>query len=229
MTEIWLAFLTGLAGSPHCIGMCGGIVTALALNVQGEKPRCRLLFQLGYNLGRISTYTLLGVVAGFLGASLDAFALKSLSAWVFVAANGFVMMVGLASVLGSARYNLFTLESSGGRLLASPLRWALAGSSSTRSIPLGLVLGFLPCGLIYAPLIAAAGSGSPVRGGAVMAALGLGTLPVMVGFGSVAAIISDQLKGWHFRLTGLLVALLGFAGLWRTLGKLGVLPPFPLW
>lgn len=228
MTEVWLAFLAGLAGSPHCLGMCGGIVTALALNCRQEGNRGRLLFQLGYNLGRMGTYALLGVVAGFIGASLDVLLLKSLSAWFFVAANGFVMLVGLASLLGS-RYNLFTLESSGGRLLAGPLRWALAGSSSARSIPLGLILGFLPCGLVYAPLIAAASSGSPLRGGAVMAALGLGTLPVMLGFGSLATLCSVQLKGAVFRVAGLLVALIGFAGLWRVLGRLGYVPPFPLW
>lgn len=228
MTEVWLAFLAGLAGSPHCLGMCGGIVTALALNCRQEGGRGRLLFQLGYNLGRMGTYALLGVAAGFIGASLDVFLLKTLSAWVFAVANGFVMLVGLASVLGT-HLNLFTLESSGGRFLAGPLRWAMAGSSPARSIPLGLILGFLPCGLIYAPLIAAATSGSPLRGGAVMAALGLGTLPVMLGFGSLATLFSVQLKGAVFRVAGLLVALIGFAGLWRVLGKLGHVPPFPLW
>lgn len=228
MTEIWLAFLAGLAGSPHCIGMCGGIVTAFALNSRQEGRRGRLLFQIGYNLGRIGTYTLLGVTAGYVGASLDIFLLKSLSAWVFAAANGFVVIIGLASFLGFP-INLFTLENSRGRFLARPLRWALSGSSPARSIPVGFILGFLPCGLVYAPLIAAAGSGSPLRGGAVMASLGLGTLPVMIGFGSAAALFSVRLKGVVFRLAGLLVALIGFAGLWRVLARFGIVVPFILW
>jgi uncharacterized protein len=229
MTEIWLAFLAGVAGSVHCLGMCGGIVAALAMSDRTAAPVNRLLFQLLYNLGRIATYTLLGVTAGIIGSSLDILTIKEVSLWVMAAANLLVTLVGLAACLGSARLGLFALEGSGGRLLARPLRWVLSGNSPVRALLLGLVLGFLPCGLVYAPLVAAAGCGNPLRGGAILAAMGLGTLPLLLIFGSASVTITDGLRDGLFRIAGLLVALIGTAGLWRVLAKMGLAPGFPFW
>src|SRR6266540_5998044 len=100
MTEIWLAFVAGLVGSPHCLGMCGGIVAALSMTGRLGPPRARLLSQLFYNLGRVSTYTLLGMGAGMIGSSLDLLAVRSVAVWFFLAANILVIVIGLASALG---------------------------------------------------------------------------------------------------------------------------------
>lgn len=229
MTEVWLAFIAGLAGSTHCLGMCGSIVAAIGMTRPAATPASRQLFQLFYNLGRITTYTMLGVAAGFIGASIDLLAMNALAFWVFAAANLFVIAIGVASALSFSAFNLFSLESGGGWLPGRTLRWALAEPSPARAFPLGMMLGFLPCGLVYAPLIAAAGSGSPLKGGAMMAALGLGTLPLLFLFGSLSATVSGRLRGLFFRLAGFLLALLGSAGLWRLLGKGGYLPRFPFW
>jgi len=229
MTEVWLAFLAGLAGSPHCLGMCGSIVAAIGMTRPAATPVSRQLFQLFYNLGRISTYAMLGVAAGFIGASIDLFAMSALAFWVFAAANLFVIVIGVASALRFSAFNLFSLETGGGWLPGRALRWALAEPSPARAFPLGMMLGSLPCGLVYAPLIAAAGSGSPFKGGAMMAALGLGTLPLLFLFGSLSAAVSGRLRGLFFRLAGFILALLGSAGLWRLLGKGGYLPRFPFW
>ena len=218
MIEVWLAFLTGLAGSPHCIGMCGGIVAALSLGGRGGAGR--QLFQLLYNLGRVTTYTLLGIMAGAAGASLDLLSVREASFYLYLAANVLVVLIGVASAAGFSRLNLFSLETSGGTFLAAPLRWALSSASPWRGYPLGVVLGFLPCGLVYAPLAAAAGTGNPVRGGAIMAALGLGTLPLLFLFGSVSSVLSGRMKEGLFRLTGVLLALMGTAGLWRIWAKM---------
>jgi sulfite exporter TauE/SafE len=230
MTEIWLAFLTGVAGSFHCLGMCGGIIAAIAMTNRHVASLNGQLFQVFYNLGRIMTYAALGVAAGLIGSSLDLIAMKEVSLWFFAAANLFVMLIGVASLFGLPGGNLFSLEGSGGRFFATPLRWAITGnSSSLRAFPLGLFLGFLPCGLVYAPLIAAAACGSALKGGAIMAAMGFGTMPLLLFFGSVSTAISGRVRSSLFRMAGFFMALLGGAGLWRVLGKMGMAGPFPFW
>jgi sulfite exporter TauE/SafE len=229
MTEVWLSFLAGLAGSPHCLGMCGGIVAAIALHARDTGPGTRRLILLTYNLGRIFTYALLGAIAGFLGASLDVLSMKMAANWVFVAANLFVLLVGMASLAQVSSFSLFSLESAGGRFFSGILRWAVSDTGFFRTFILGMTLGFLPCGLVYAPLIAAAASGRPGTGAAMMAALGLGTLPMLFFFGTASAALSNRLRGNLSRLVGLFVALIGFTGLWRVLGKMGYVAPFPLW
>ena len=229
MMEIWLAFSAGLVGSVHCLGMCGGIVAALSMTRPDGGMRSRFLSQAFYNLGRVSTYTILGIAAGLIGSSLDLLAVKSVAFWFSCAANLFVIIVGLSSLFRWSRFNLTSLERAPARFLARPFRAAASGSSCLSAFPLGICLGFLPCGLVYGPLVAAAGTGSPWLGGGVMAALGLGTVPALLLFGSVSAAVSGVVRDRLFRLLGLLIALMGTAGLWRVLGKMGYLSPFPFY
>lgn len=228
MTEVWLAFIAGLVGSPHCVGMCGGIVAALSMTNRLGPPRSRLYTQALYNLGRVTTYTILGVAAGMIGSSLDLLAVRSVASWFYCAANVFVILIGLASALGVKWFNFYSMESAAGHFLARPLRRAISGSSPLSGFPLGLLLGFLPCGLVYAPLMVAAGSGSPLLGGAIMAALGIGTMPLLFILGSASTAISGVMRDRMFRAVGLIVAFMGMAGLWRVLAKMGYLPRFPL-
>lgn len=213
--EIWLAFLAGLAGGFHCIGMCGGIVAALSMSGSSGSWRPRLFTQVSYNLGRITTYTLLGMAAALLGSSLDVMAIRSFSSWFFAAANLFVMAVGLSSLFHLNALSLSTLEARGVSLLARPLGRLIAVGSPSSAFPLGVILGFLPCGLVYAPLVVASGTGSPLVGGAMMAALGAGTLPVLLLFGTASGALSASLRDRMFRIAGLAVFLMGAAGLWR--------------
>ena len=111
-------------------------------------------------------------------------------------------------------------EGTGARFLSAPLKRLLAANSPLASLPLGVVLGFLPCGLVYAPLLAAAGTGSPVIGAATMAAMGLGTVPVLLAFGTASSAVSGALKNAMLRAAGVAIALMGVAGLWRVLGKM---------
>lgn len=219
MLAVWFAFLAGMAGSFHCIGMCGGIVAALSMKDSGCTFASRVLSQFCYNLGRVLTYTLLGAVAGLIGSSFDLIALKAVSYWFLIGANLFVILVGLSSALGLGTLNLSTLDGRGARFFAAPLRRALSADSPLASFPLGLMLGLIPCGLVYAPLIAAAGSGSLTTGAATMAALGLGTVPVMLMFGTASSAVSGRLRSTMVRLAGIAVALMGLAGLWRALGR----------
>lgn len=219
MLQIWLAFIAGLAGSFHCIGMCGGIVAALAVS-RGHQPLlARLSSQLCYNLGRITTYTLLGGLAGWLGASLDLVSFKPVASWLQIGAHLFVILVGLGSALGLGLVNISVLDGRGARWFAAPLRLAAGSGSALAVFPLGLVLGLIPCGLVYAPLLSAAASGGPGLGAATMAALGLGTLPVLMLFGTATSAISGGLRAVMLRLAGVAVLLMGAAGLWRALSR----------
>lgn len=218
MLVVWLAFLAGITGSFHCIGMCGGVVAALSLRDSGAPLAARIGSQLCYNLGRIATYTLLGAVAGLAGSSLDLVKLKSASFWFLAGANLLVVMLGLSSALGLEALNLSSFERGAARFLSRPLKRALSTRTPLASLPLGLVLGFLPCGMVYAPLVAAAGTGSAFTGAATMAALGAGTVPVMLGLGTASSAISGKLHRVMLRVAGVAVALMGVAGLWRTVG-----------
>jgi uncharacterized protein len=217
--EIWLAFVAGLAGSFHCVGMCGGIVAALAMTRGSQPLSARLGSQLCYNFGRVTTYSILGALAGLLGESLNAVVLKGYFSWFLIGANVFVIAVGLGSALGLGRLNLSVMEGNGARFFAVPLRWAVAGNSIWAAYPLGLMLGLIPCGLVYAPLLSAAVSGGPGKGAATMAALGLGTIPVLLAVGTASSALSGALRSAMLRVAGIAVALMGAAGLWRALAR----------
>jgi sulfite exporter TauE/SafE len=127
----------------------------------------------------------------------------------------------LGSALRLSWFNLSSMEGSAGQFLVAALKRAMSGTSPLSALPLGIILGFLPCGLVYAPLMVAMGSSSPIRGGAIMAVLGLGTVPVMLIFGTASSAISGAMRDIMFRLVGLIVAIMGAIGLWRVLAKMG--------
>jgi len=90
------AFIVGLLGSSHCVGMCGGIVGALNMGIAGDlgsRPASRFAYQLAYNLGRISSYLLVGLVAGTLGAGLSQLGVTPVAGKLFAA--GFMIALGL--------------------------------------------------------------------------------------------------------------------------------------
>ena len=227
VTEVWLAFVAGLAGSPHCLGMCGGIVAALAVAGSGETHGGRRSFLLLYNLGRVTTYALLGVVAGLIGSSLNLLPLKEATLWIFVAVNLFVLLIGVGTAAGWRFLSIATLEPGGASWAGRAVERLVRGAAGRGAFPLGLALGLLPCGLVYATMIVAAATGSPLRGGAVMAALGCGTFPALYFFGSLTGLASGRGGQRLLRLIGIIVAAAGLTGLWRVLGALGFLPPCP--
>jgi len=156
-------FLIGLLGGVHCLGMCGGIVGALSLQTaQGAKWPLHL----AYNLGRITTYTLLGALLGWLGAiggMLEGVLPVQLT--LYVACQPHAGGHGLY-FLGQTRW-LAPFERAGHRLWQriQPLtRRFLPVRSVAQAFPLGLLWGFLPCGLVYSVLATALLAGDGVRG-----------------------------------------------------------------
>ena len=173
--------LAGLAGSAvHCVGMCGPFVIGQVMADlgtttahYGEWRRLAGAALMPYHVGRLTTYTALGAAAG---ASTALFASSTAFAWI----SGVLLVLGavlmLAQALGlAARVPLPVAD-----LLA---RWAKPFSSSPRPMAryaLGVVLGFLPCGLIYGALGMAASTGAPLSGALAMAAFAAGTMPALV-------------------------------------------------
>ena len=172
--ELWLALATGLGGSLHCIGMCGPI--ALALPVSKRSIAGRVVGRLSYNLGRAITYGVLGALTGLLGKAI------SFAGWQ-QRLSIFAGVLMLLVVLWPSKYSLIPWS----KIVRLKLpdffsRWwgALFARERTDSLFLiGLLNGFLPCGLVYIALAGAATTADPLSGALYMIVFGLGTLPVM--------------------------------------------------
>ena len=212
------AFLVGLLGGGHCVGMCGGIVGAVTLSLPGQRPR--IPFLLAYNGGRIASYGVAGVLAGLLGAS--SFFLEHVlpvEKLLYLLAS--LMLVVLGLYLAGIWHGVLVLERVGGMLWQrlQPLSGNfLPVKNHGQAFALGLLWGWLPCGLVYSVLVAALATGSAARGGLLMLAFGLGTLPTLLAMGLAAVRLKAWLQQiWVRRASGLLVLGFGLAGLLRLL------------
>lgn len=225
MTEplFTMAFTTGLFGSGHCIGMCGGIVAALSLSNEGQ--RGGLLFHLLYNLGRIVTYTLIGFVVGWLGSAIaytDAF--SGVTRIILLGSDFFIILLGLGTAGFYRNLDVMRLDFPGP---AKKMSLAVARIRSLppglAALPLGLIMGFLPCGFLYAMAITAAQSASPKTGAITMLMFGLGTAPSLFLFGSAAQWLGTRARAWMLRIAGAMVALMGCYNLFRHLKMMGIM------
>lgn len=209
-------FLVGLLGGVHCAGMCGGIVSALSLQASGARDRVASAWPvlLAYNLGRISSYVVAGVLIGAVGGFgrlLDNWLPVQLG--LYIAAN--LMMVALGLYLTGLTRALALVERAGQwlwRRVQPATRRFLPVRGAAQAFPLGVLWGWLPCGLVYGALSMALVSGSALRGGATMLAFGLGTLPNLMLAGLLLARFRDAVQARALRLASGLVVL-GF-GAW---------------
>ncbi len=192
-TELTLlsAFIAGLVGSTHCVGMCGGIVGLLTMNLPDNVRQSFLRltpYLLTYNVGRIGSYTIAGLLVGFLGQQFAQWLPlenpRSVAMWV----SG-LFMIALGLYIG-AWWQALTLLEKGGTYLWRKIepfgRRFLPVKHPLQALGLGLVWGWLPCGLVYAILFFALASNSAWHGGLLMLAFGLGTLPMLLTMGATA-------------------------------------------
>jgi sulfite exporter TauE/SafE len=217
-----MALLTGLLGSGHCLGMCGGLVAALALST--DQQRGGLPFHLLYTTGRITTYTLIGLVVGWLGSAIAyAEAFATFSRIILLGSDLFVILIGLGSAGLLRGFNLLSLEcASPVRALSVAVRGLRRLPPMVAPLPLGLAFGFLPCGLLYAMAITAAQSAAPLRGAQIMLGFGLGTAPALLLFGTAAHWLGAGARRWMLRSAGGMVALMGLYNLLRHLRMMGL-------
>lgn len=211
-------FLIGLLGGTHCVGMCGGIVGALSM---GDGSRASLHF--AYNFGRIASYGIAGAIAGALGgAGLALSGQLPVRIALFVTAHLMLVALGLY-LMGVTRALAFTerLGQSLWRRLQPLSRRFLPARTVGQAFPLGLLWGWLPCGLVYSALVTALGSGSAARGTGLMLAFGAGTLPNLLLAGLLAARLNEYAAKPVVRLSaGMLVLAFGLWGLYQAVGML---------
>jgi sulfite exporter TauE/SafE len=201
------AVATGILGSAHCLGMCGGVIGALCLG----KVRRGAAFHLFYHAGRIATYVGLGALVAWVGlAAVYTSGPRDAGRAVLIAADAFVLLAGLGMTLEIPWLQLARLS---GSRLARPLAGALGAllrlPSSAAAFPIGLLLGLLPCGLLYAMLVTAAVTANPLQGAQVMLGFGLGTSPALLAAGTASRFLGARARGRMLRTAGLLLAFLG--------------------
>ncbi len=204
------AFLIGLLGAGHCLGMCGGIVNALSM-ASADSGKSRYGILAGYNLGRLSSYTFIGFVMGLFGWWLSkngvvAFGLRTL-------AGAILILSGL--YIGGFWNGLLKIEKLGQGLwkyIEPVTRKLMPVKSPVHAFALGLLWGWLPCGLIYSTAIWASMSGSAAQSSLLMLSFGIGTLPAIVATGLAAQKLSSVLNNKQFQKWsgGLLVVF----GIW---------------
>jgi len=202
------AFVTGLLGSAHCFGMCAGMSGLFAVNASVASLRSQIPLAIAYNVGRVLSYALLGVVVAVLGRTVVS-AIPTIAAPVRLASGLLIVIVGLQVAFGW-RF-LAPLEKAGARIwdrIAPAAKNLLPVTSIPKSLGLGLLWGWLPCGLVYSVLLLAATTASSVQGGLVMLAFGLGTMPAMIATGISASRLSQFMSRKRLG-AGLLIVLLG--------------------
>ena len=216
------AFLTGLLGGAHCVGMCGGIVAAISFQphsfqAQHKQP---FSFHLAYSAGRIASYVAAGALAGLVGAA--AFlsdTLYPLQTGLYVLAQVVLIMLGLY-LAGLSQAVLWLAKAGGGlwRRVQPLLGRIMPIRNHGQALVAGMLWGWLPCGQVYSVLVSALAAGSSGKGALFLLAFGLGTLPNLLLMGWAAESLRGLVRQpWLRKVAGATVAGLGVWGLLQLL------------
>lgn len=211
-----LMFTSGLFGGfGHCLGMCGPIVASYSVALKGKTLVPHIL----YNLGRVSTYVLLGGMVGMTGSFIGiAGHIQGLQRFIMILSGIMIILMGLGLV---GLVPKISFMKNRGLLLFSFIKRINHLSSENLTIgsfyPIGIFLGFIPCGLVYTALIAAARSGMEAEnhflgffeGIVLMFLFGLGTMPASLLFGKVMSIIGEKMRVRLYRLSSLIMIVMG--------------------
>ncbi len=244
ISNLVLAFVTGLISSfGHCLGMCGGIVAIYSARqpvlVTADASRPGVLARIGtlspLHVGRIMTYTFLGALVGLTGSFLEQ--MGGMVGWqgFFSIAVGLAMIVIALSLMGVLPpIEVAVAALTGGASPMKRMRGLFGQRSWSATLGLGVLWGFLPCGLVFAMLVVAAGTQTLWDGALTMLAFGLGTVPTLLGFGLAANMLSPQLRGRLQFFAALLILLFALQTILRGLAASNVIPsliigPVMLW
>ena len=217
------AFVTGLLGSAHCFGMCAGISGLFAVNASVASLKSQFLLAIAYNAGRVLSYVFLGTVVAILGQAMVG-AIPRIAAPVRLASGLLIVIVGL-QVTFNWRF-LAPVENAGAKIwqrIAPAAKGLLPVTSLPKALGLGLLWGWLPCGLVYSVLLLAGTTANAVNGGLVMLAFGLGTSPAMIMTGLGASKLSQFMSRKRLG-AGLLIILLGLLTLAMPVMKMSAGP-----
>lgn len=198
--ELWTALTMGLVGSLHCVGMCGPI--ALALPYSGSTRLGMVWSVLNYNLGRVLTYTLLGLIIGLLGQGLIFAGVQS---YFSLALGVLFLIAALFSINLEGRLLRISWMRNFNTWVKTQLSRVLGKGGPTNLFYIGLLNGLLPCGLVYMAIAGAVTSSNLWQSSLYMALFGVGTIPLML-----LTALSGQFVNlsWRRRLRKLMPVLL---------------------
>ncbi len=211
-------FLLGFLGSGHCIAMCGGIVSFISQNINNQNKNLTLII---YNLGRIFAYTFAGLLVGFVGEQLLNFQSIIGQLKLFLYLLSVVVMIGMGLYLLGFPFILLPLEKLGQYIwkYIQPLTTKLMTDNNNlkifKTFILGFLWGWLPCGLVYSALISALTSTSIIKGGLLMFAFGLGTLPNLLLSGWLLFKLNENYKKVMRYVGGIIILFYGCLNLVR--------------
>lgn len=227
MTYYLLIFAAGLAGSFHCLGMCGGFACALGRDRRGGGAT--VLRHLLYNTGRLTSYCFMGGLAGSFGQAIcttqGSMTAPLLNGSLDVAQRILAIVAGLLMIVMALQFfgllQVFHRLAIGfnGSMVAMTLRSLLTARNRTAPLAFGVFNGFLPCPLVYAFAAQAASTAGALPGVLVMASFGLGTFPAMLMMGGIRQMVGPAWQRSGVQLAGGFILLLGVI----TLGR-GLLP-----
>ena len=212
----WLAaWMLGLFSSAHCLGMCGGIMGALSAAIPAEARGRRWRLLLSYNVGRIASYTLMGLLAGLVAGGITPLdpVLRLLAG---------LLLIAMGLYLAGWWRGLTWLERGGAvvwRRLQPLGKSLLPVRRAPQALLLGALWGWLPCGLVYTALAYALAQGNVWASGGTMLAFGLGTLPAVLAAGVMAQQLTRLLQRRGLRVfMALAIILFGLWTLWPAVG-----------
>ncbi len=214
--DLWFAFALGLLGSLHCVQMCGPLVVSAGLPLAAASRSRQAIAQVFYNLGRVTTYALLGAAAGGVGNAVTVLGRLAGLRHAAMFAGG-VLLIATAACLAGLRSPWATTVG----LFRHASRWSrfvarlMASEAVGTRFAMGVVLGLLPCGLIYGALVKAAATASIVGGAATMAAFGAGTSGALLGVGLFAVPLGRVAGRWSTRTAAIAMAVMGGVLIWR--------------
>jgi sulfite exporter TauE/SafE len=210
------ALLVGFLGSFHCLGMCAPITWAIP--DQSANRKKWLVNKLIYNFGRIITYTLLGALVGLVG---EMFSFAGFQQWLSIIA-GSTLIIGVflfgGKIPGIAIFKPLTNFMV---WVKSKMSKLITAKGWRANISLGIVNGFLPCGLVYAALIGAISMGDLFGGAVYMTFFGLGTLPMMIAAAVIGKTAGTTFKSRIANFTPMFMVILGILFILRGL-NLGI-------
>ncbi len=212
MLDLVPAFLVGLLGSVHCLGMCGPLVLAYSLQVENGKAFWKggTFHHAAFHFGRLLTYGFLGGLAAALfnqeGLNRTFSSLRG-GMTLFAGILMVLMGMGLLKIFGLRRLSgVLSLPSAGtGRFLSTLLR----SRTIQGKLGLGLATGFLPCGLSWAMIVKAATAGQTHQAFLTMVSFGLGTVPLLFLAGFSASYVSLKMRILGERLAAISIIIMG--------------------
>lgn len=217
--------LSGLLTSFHCVMMCGNMVLSYAVKGNEDGPLVkRMVPHFAYHGAKIVSYTVVGLLLGSIGTFIS----QGARSWVSVIAGVYMVLLGLQMTGKFPQLNRIQPKPpafimNGLMKLRRKANKDAAEGESTLATPIsfGLMTGFMPCGPLIAAQVAAAGSGNTLAGGLGMLGFGLGTAPLMLGYGVVASYLGTRFKKYMNVMAAIVIVVLGLVMMNRGATALG--------